>query len=164
MIKTSAVKKNLMNNSSNQTEKILVENFVSLQKVMVDLSEKFTNLSSQLSKLLNLFEISAKTLAEKGFEDNRDIVKKLDSLIEQNKIIAKGISLLHEEIEEPMPPIKQPSFNQTQNRNLPPNMNFQNKSPPQNITPPNRPSPVIQQSSQKEMPTSMEGYQKSISS
>ena len=39
-----------------QTEKILVENFVALQKVMVNLSIKFDNLSGQISKLLELFE------------------------------------------------------------------------------------------------------------
>ncbi|KHO55254.1 MAG: hypothetical protein QT10_C0004G0041 [archaeon GW2011_AR19] len=37
-------------------EKILVENFVSLQKVMTNLSVKFDELSSQISKLLELFE------------------------------------------------------------------------------------------------------------
>lgn len=84
----------------NQTEKILVENSVALQKVMVDLAEKFTNLSTQMSKLLGLFETSAKTLAEKGFEDNKEMVQKLDALLDQNKILAKGISLLHEAEEE----------------------------------------------------------------
>jgi len=48
-----------------QTEKILVENFVALQKVMVNLSIKFDNLSGQISKLLELFEISAKAFTEK---------------------------------------------------------------------------------------------------
>ncbi len=85
---------------SNQTEKILVENFVALQNVIVDLAEKFTNLSAQMSKLLGLFETSAKTLAEKGFEDNKEMVQKLDALLDQNKTLAKGIVFLHEEEEE----------------------------------------------------------------
>jgi hypothetical protein len=90
-----------------QTEKILIENFVALQKVIVNLAEKLTNLSTQTSKLLEIFETSAKTLAEKGFEDNKEIVQKLDSLLDQNKILAKGISLLHETEEEiPLPPQK----------------------------------------------------------
>jgi len=83
-----------------KVEKVLIENFVSLQHVLTNLAVKFDNLSSQISKLLELFEISAKALAEKGAlgEDKMDKVAaaKLDSLLEQNKIIAQGIALLHE--------------------------------------------------------------------
>lgn len=83
-----------------RVEKVLIENFVSLQKVLTNLAVKFDNLSSQISKLLELFEISAKALAEKGAlgEDKtyKRAAEKLDSLLEQNKIIAKGIALLHE--------------------------------------------------------------------
>lgn len=83
-----------------KVEKVLVENFVSLQQVMTNLAVKFDNLSGQISKLLELFEISAKTLAEKGAlgEDKADkkVAEKLDNLLEQNKVIAKGVALLHE--------------------------------------------------------------------
>jgi hypothetical protein len=89
-----------------KVEKALMENFVSLQKVMTNLAVNFDNLSSQISKLLELFEISAKTLAEKGviMEDKAGakMVEKLDSLLEQNKIIAKGIALIHEKNSEPV--------------------------------------------------------------
>jgi hypothetical protein len=86
-------------------EKILVENFVSLQKVMTNLAVKFDSLSDQMSKLLGLFEISAKTLAEKGaMGEDKKILGKLDSLLDQNKVIAKGIALLHERA---MPPQEQ---------------------------------------------------------
>jgi hypothetical protein len=82
-------------------EKVLVENFVSLQKVMTNLAVKFDSLSNQISKLLELFEISAKTIAEKGISaegerTDKKVVEKLDNLLEQNKVIAKGIALLHE--------------------------------------------------------------------
>ncbi len=81
------------------TEKILVENFVALQKVMTNLSFKFDALSTQISKLLELFEISAKALAGKEFapeQNQQEIAKKLDALSEQNKILARGIALVHE--------------------------------------------------------------------
>ena len=84
------------------TEKILIQNFIALQKVMTNLSFKFDNLTAQISKLLEIFEISAKNLAkkdfsaEKGIKDNRDVLAKLDNLISQNKIIARGLTLLHE--------------------------------------------------------------------
>ena len=83
-------------------EKILVENFVSLQKVMTNLSLRFDNLASQISKLLELFEISAKSLANKDFglekedKNSKEVIAKLDNLLGQNKIIAKGLTLMHE--------------------------------------------------------------------
>jgi hypothetical protein len=89
-------------------EKALIENFVSLQKVMTTMAVKFDSLSSQISKLLELFEISAKSLAEKGYSmEDRKVAEKLDSLLEQNKIIAKGIALLHEK-ESYEPPMQMP--------------------------------------------------------
>jgi len=90
-------------------EKILIENFVSLQHVMTNLALKFDNLSGQISKLLELFEISAKALAERGgFAEDR-AAEKLDSLLEQTKVIAKGVALLHEKnSSEPQYPPLQP--------------------------------------------------------
>lgn len=85
---------------------ILVSNFTSLQKVMVNLSAKFEDLSTQISKLLQLFEVSAKALAEKDFDveknnrDNMKILEKLESVLEQNKTIARGLTLMHDKITE----------------------------------------------------------------
>jgi hypothetical protein len=50
--------------------------------------------------LLNLFEVSARTISQRGgtsggMNDNR-ILEKLDSIIDQNKTLARGVSLLHE--------------------------------------------------------------------
>lgn len=87
-------------------EKILVENFVSFQKVMVNLSIKFEDLSNKISKLLELFEISAKTLAEKGFDyvkedkEAKRILETVDSLLDQNKTIAKGMTMMYEKFSE----------------------------------------------------------------
>jgi hypothetical protein len=82
--------------SDTKVEKVLIENFVSLQKVMTNLAVKFDSLSGQISKLLELFELSAKTLAEKDFSQDKKLSEKLDNILDQNKIIAKGVSLLHE--------------------------------------------------------------------
>lgn len=85
-----------------QVEKILVENFVALQKVMTNLSVKFDDLSNQISKLLELFEISAKALAEKEFNiekgnfESKKVLDKIDNLIDQNKTIARGLTLMNE--------------------------------------------------------------------
>ena len=87
-----------------ELEEALIENFVSLQKVMTNLSIKFETLSDNISKLLNLFEISAKSFTEKQdrpeSEINGDLAQKIDTLLEQNKIIAKGITLIEEATRE----------------------------------------------------------------
>lgn len=101
-IKKKKVSTKIVHVKTMGVEKILVENFVSLQKVMTNLSLKFDNLASQISKLLELFEISAKNLAHKDFslekedKNNKEVIVKLDSLLGQNKIIAKGLTLMHE--------------------------------------------------------------------
>ena len=122
-------KKGSKKSGPTRMEKALVENFVSLQKVMTNLSIRFDNLTSQISGLLELFEKSAKTLAEKDFDseknlkDNKKIIGKIDNLIEQNKIIARGLTLLHEpkqilqNAQKPVAPmpVPKPILNKTQN-------------------------------------------------
>jgi len=89
--RTTTPKKNL------NVEKALIDNFVSLQKVLTTMAVKFDSLSTQISKLLELFEISAKSLAEKGYSlEDKKVAEKMDNLLEQNKVIAKGVALLYE--------------------------------------------------------------------
>src|SRR3989338_3241035 len=100
------VKKSSLLNKKNDKEdknleKILVENFVSLQKVMTNLSVKFDELSSQISKLLELFELSATALAKKDINftkpmDEEKIMGKLNNILDQNKTIARGLALMSE--------------------------------------------------------------------
>ena len=94
-----------------ELEQSLIDNFINLQKVLTNLSIKFDDLSSNISKLLQLFEISAKTFAEKyseGKEGKSDtaLLNKLDSLLDQNKTIAKGIMLMEEKVRERAPPTR----------------------------------------------------------
>jgi len=97
-----------------ELEQTLINNFTNLQKVLTNLSLKFEDLSNNMSKLLQLFEISAKSFAEKYTsketekhvkkqdeerkEADKEYLKKLDSLLDQNKTIAKGIMLMEERI------------------------------------------------------------------
>lgn len=101
--------------ASSNIDRQLTDNFIALQKVMVNLSTKFDNLTTQISKLLNLFEISAKSLAEKGhISDAVDpkISDKLDNLFEQNRVIARGLTLMNNHMageviqRREMPPIE----------------------------------------------------------
>ena len=85
---------------------MLIENFVGMQRAVTNLSIKFESLSEQISKLLNLFEISAKSFSEKlalgspEIEKDKEFLNKLDKLLEQNKLIAKGITLMEEKVRE----------------------------------------------------------------
>jgi len=87
-------------------DELLIDNFINLQKVLTNLSVKFDELSSNMSKMLQLFEISAKSFAEKYTEKDlenlpsseREFLKKLDSLLDQNKTISKGIMMMEERI------------------------------------------------------------------
>lgn len=92
--------------SKKEIEKMLIENFVNLQKVLTNLAVKFESLSDQISKLLQLFEISAKNFVEnqapgiKDKEKDREFLEKLDKLLDQNKTIAKGLTLMEEKLRE----------------------------------------------------------------
>ncbi len=147
MVKEGMIPKKPMVQKSGGMEKVLIENFVSLQKVMTNLAVKFDSLSTQISKLLELFEISAKSLAEKGYsaEENK-VAEKLDNLLEQNKIIAKGIALLHEketpekkiEIAPPVhkvPNMPQPPGHLPVRPQTPPKKVIETKGPPKSFQP-----------------------------
>lgn len=87
--------------SNREIQLALIENFVNLQKVLTNLTVKFDNLSDNISKLLQLFEISAKSFIrkqEEGNTDERDVLRKLDTLLEQNKTVAHGLTLIEEKI------------------------------------------------------------------
>lgn len=90
-------------------EKILIENFISMQKVMTGLAVKFDHLTKQVENLLDLFEDSAKTLTEKEInlelkgdtEKQEEVLEGLRKLLDQNKLIAKGITLMHDAATNP---------------------------------------------------------------
>lgn len=113
---TKTLSKKLQIKTTHEIDKRLIDNFVTLQKVIVNMSLKMDGLTNQLSKLLDLFEISAKSLAQKEFEifgdnkETKEIREKIDNLFEQNKLIARGITLMNDKIgqEKMMPSQPQP--------------------------------------------------------
>lgn len=87
--------------SQRQIEEALIDNFVKMQKVLTNLTIKFEVLSDQISKLLQLFEIAARSFVQKQddkIKDDRDFLKKLDTMLDQNRTIAKGLTLIEEKI------------------------------------------------------------------
>lgn len=81
-------------------QEVLVQNIIELQKVHINLLEKFDKLSNQMSALLTLFEGAAKSYADnpgnKVAERDKELIEKIDRLLEQNKIIAKGLTLIED--------------------------------------------------------------------
>ncbi|HEA46378.1 MAG TPA: hypothetical protein ENH99_01200 [Candidatus Pacearchaeota archaeon] len=165
-----------------KVEKVLVENFIGLQRVMVNLSAKFDNLSMQIAKLLELFEISAKSLAQqdtitgKEDKDSKMVLEKLDNLSQQAGLIGKGLSLIHQVNSEgrrtdsppkrPMPPRQSQSPRPPlppSKQSPPPSRQSQSPRPP---LPPSRQQPMNGQSPQGQPPPGrkLQGYQRSISS
>lgn len=90
--------------ASKSLEKQILENLVELQKVHTDLAEKFNKLSREISGLLTLFEVTAKNFAKnlpKGeAEKDKEFLEKIDKLLDQNKTIAKGLTLMEERMKE----------------------------------------------------------------
>ena len=80
--------------TAREREELLVENFVGLQHAMTNMSIKFGSLSDNIAKLLQVFEEAAKTYISGGKTDDQDMLKKIDSLLDQNKTIAKGLVLM----------------------------------------------------------------------
>lgn len=102
--------KHIVTRDAEKLNELLVENFVNMQRAVTNLSIKFESLSEQISKLLNLFEISARSFSEKlsssipEVEKDREFLDKLNKLLEQNKIIAKGITMMEEKVRERINP------------------------------------------------------------
>jgi hypothetical protein len=104
--------------SAKEREDVLIENFVGLQKAMMNLSIKFENLSDNISKLLNVFELSAKDyLANKGKsspEIDRDLTNKINLLLEQNKSLTRVLMNMDDKLRQKPEYRPQPQQQQTQ--------------------------------------------------
>ena len=85
-----------------EREELLIENFVGLQKAMVNLSMKFENLSDNISKLLNVFEISARDfMVNKGKSSpdiEKELIGRLNMMIEQNKAVLGSVRSMDEKL------------------------------------------------------------------
>jgi DNA-binding ferritin-like protein len=77
---------------------------VDLQKVHTNLAEKFDKLADQISGLLALFEMTARSFAThpqiQMAEKDKEFLEKIDKLPEQNKTIAKGLTLMEQKVRE----------------------------------------------------------------
>lgn len=85
-------------------EQTIIKNLVEIQKVHVDLAEKFDKLAKEISQLLGLFEITAKRFSSHAalgeYEKDKEFLEKIDTLLDQNKTLAKGLTLMEERMRE----------------------------------------------------------------
>lgn len=90
--------------SPKSLDRKILENLVSLQKVHTDLAVKFDKLSKDISNLLTLFEVTAQSFAKNlptgEIEKDKEFLDKIDKLLDQNKTIAKGLTLMEEHMKE----------------------------------------------------------------
>ena len=83
---------------------------------MTTLSTKFDHLTNQISDLLKVFEDSAESLAKREFDFekeqklNEKMLQRIDNLFEQNKVIAKGLTLVHDTVNAQESGMKNSSF------------------------------------------------------
>ena len=94
--KTNKIKKDIQNN--HEISNLILENTVALQRNLVETTEELKNLNIKLTRLLEIFDRANRTFEdslEKGTEtDIVELEKKIDALVEQNRVIAKGLLLL----------------------------------------------------------------------
>ncbi len=93
------------NTSSHQNlEDHISHSLIELQKVNLNLAEKFEKLSQQIENLLALFELAARNFAKQPHmqttEKDKEFLDKIDKLLEQNKVLAKGLTLMEEKMRE----------------------------------------------------------------
>lgn len=93
---------------THQTKESLEEqtlhSLIELQKVHVNLAEKFDKLTQQIENLLALFEMAARNFAKQphmqATERDKEFLDKIDKLLDQNKVLAKGLTLMEEKMRE----------------------------------------------------------------
>ena len=108
VVGASVVKPAKRKMTAREREELLIENFVGLQQAMTNLSIKFGGLSDNISKLLGVFEDAAKSFMKDGKMDDKEMLNKIDALIEQNKTIARGLVLMEGKLNPQPNPAQNP--------------------------------------------------------
>ena len=95
-------KKTIKKQPSEEILNLILENNVNLQKDLIETQEELKNLNIKLTELLDIFDKASKTFEESSERGtNNDLVdleKKLSMLIDQNRVLAKGLLLLERSV------------------------------------------------------------------
>jgi len=131
----------------------ILENLVDLQDVLSHLAVKVDDLAKNVEKLLKLFNEAAQSFKE----PEHDLQNTIKTLLDQNKIIAKGISIIEERLRTPyqQPPQAYPQYQAPQYQQAPPAQSRYTPFP-QKMTPsiaPKNTSPISTPSQPKQPET-----------
>lgn len=103
--KSSSKSKSSTKKVDREIEHAILQNLVELQKVQTGMSEKFSHLAKEISSLLALFEVTARNFAKNipendQFTKDKEFLDKIDKLLDQNKTLAKGLTIMEERLRE----------------------------------------------------------------
>ena len=111
----------------------ILENLIDLQKVHIDLAEKFDRLTKEISQLLTLFELAAKSFSKhpalKVADSDKAFLDKIDRLLEQNKTIAKGLTIMEDQIKKKVFDDVNPGIPQEEENSEPYNQSIKSNRP-----------------------------------
>ena len=87
--------KSVQTKPTGSLQKTLAENHIALQRKNIDLIQSVHNLTTKIDKLIGIFEEASKHVLEVG-EDKKilELTDKLEELLEQNRNISKGLTIL----------------------------------------------------------------------
>ncbi len=78
---------------------LLLDNFVLLQKTLVETAAALKEVNTKITNMLELFEEASRTF-QSGKKPSTNVLDKLDSIEEQNQVIAKTLLLLQKQLKE----------------------------------------------------------------
>ncbi len=91
----------------------LLQHTITLEKASLSLIETVSKMVDRMDRILSLFEEAAKNIEKT--EVKEPLAQQLEALLEQNKVIARGLILLEKYIREKtpigftsMPPLERP--------------------------------------------------------
>lgn len=107
----TATKKKGPSSSSDKVINELKEHNVTLLKKNIELVENVNELTKRVDKLISIFEKASEKVNEVETADKGviDLTNKLEALLEQNRVIAKGLIMLEkyvrnkQQFEQPFP-------------------------------------------------------------
>lgn len=97
---------------------LILENNITLQKNLIETSDELKKLNIKVTEMLDIFDKAGKTFdesLEKGTgNDLLELEKKLSTLIDQNRVLAKGLLLLERSVRPENSPKKTISREETE--------------------------------------------------
>jgi hypothetical protein len=96
MVKRGKIKRKVKSKASKD---LLLENFVLLQKTLVETATALKEVNTKIDSMLELFEEASRTF-KAGKKPSTNILDRLETIEEQNQVIAKTLLLLQKQISE----------------------------------------------------------------